>query len=417
MKRTASHWATPLRQRYRRFALAPRRVLFAVTSATLALALLLVGSGLALLYRPSASAMAATLPVAAGPLMPADFTPVASPPPAFVEQAATSQGESEAVTPAGAEVATVTVPALAARPTVAATATPFPLDAILREEAEGNTLQERRWLSLLLMGTDARPDEGVASRTDTMMVVILDLAASNVLVISIPRDLWVYIPAYGQARINSAYFLGQLYGSGPELAQQTVSELLGIPITHTMTIDFGGFRRLVDEIGGIDLNVPTPIDDELFPDDAYGTFHLQIPAGRQRMDGERALQYARTRHGSSDLERAERQQAVLQAIRTSLLQPEQLPHLPGYLLQGASEVDTTLSLPDLFFLARFLRTLERDEIFMHVIEPPLLWNGVTADGQQVLLYDPYSLQQAVQEWVWEAARSHTRQNNAAHDES
>jgi LCP family protein required for cell wall assembly len=218
----------------------------------------------------------------------------------------------------------------------------------------------------------------------------------------------VAIPGYGQARINTAYFLGQLRNNGPALAQQTVSQILGIPVNHTMTIDFGGFRKLIDAVGGVDINVPEPVDDWNYPDDTYGRFHLEIPAGFQHMDGEVALQYARSRHGSSDIERAKRQQAILQAIRAKLLTPEQLPNLPGYLVQGASEVDTSLSLPDLFYLARFVRGLDDSRIFMHVIEAPLLWNGVTADGQQVLLYDPYTLRQAVQQWLWETSQEKAR---------
>jgi LCP family protein required for cell wall assembly len=241
-----------------------------------------------------------------------------------------------------------------------------------------------------------------------MMVAIMDMEESNVVVISIPRDLWVNIPGYGASRINTAYFLGQVsygYGTsyGPELARQVASQVLGIPIGYTITVDFDGFRKLVDMIGGIEIDVPVAINDPLYPDENYGTFQLIIPEGRQEMDGERALQYARTRHGNSDFDRAKRQQAVLDAVRDRLLQPEQLPHLPEYLWAARDEVETTLSLPDLFYIARFLRSLERQQIHMHVIEAPLLWNGITADGSQVLLYDPYTLQQAVQQWLWEAS--------------
>ena len=222
-------------------------------------------------------------------------------------------------------------------------------------------------------------------------------------VISIPRDLWAYIPGYGEGRINTAYFLGEMGSGGPEVARQTVAQVLGIPITYSVVVDFDGFRQMVDAIGGVDIDVAEPIDDPLFPDDFYGTYHLTIPAGPQHMDGNLALAYVRTRHNSSDIQRAERQQALMEAVRRRLLTPEQLPALPGYLTQAASKVKTTLSLPDLFYLARLARALDSDRIHSHVLQPPLLWNGVTADGQQVLLYDPYTLQQSVQQWIYEAA--------------
>ncbi|MGH2543392.1 MAG: LCP family protein [Ardenticatenaceae bacterium] len=405
-----TEWLGGLYAAFARFSMAPRPILwgYAMGGLSLALALMLAG---AMLYQPESFVMAAPLASSSSPLIPPDFTPVVSPPRAFGEQL------EAGVTPLPSVISTASagqqaqlansIPvedaAVPSGQPPGPTATPVPVDEIFRQRARGNEIEEQRRVSVLLMGTDARPTEGIASRTDTLMVAILNLDDASVTLISIPRDLWVAIPGYGEARINTAYFLGQLRHDGAEVARRTVSHVLGIPINHTMTIDFAGFEDLIDVIGGIDLEVPTAIDDWAYPDDTYGTFRLVIPDGFQHMDGEITLQYARTRHGSSDFERAKRQQAILRAIRRELLRPDQLPHLPGYLMQGASEVNTTFSLADLFFLARFLRTLDDERIFMHVIEAPLLWNGVTGDGQQVLLYDPYTLQQAVQQWLWEAS--------------
>jgi polyisoprenyl-teichoic acid--peptidoglycan teichoic acid transferase len=283
------------------------------------------------------------------------------------------------------------------------TATAVPLESLLTEEARGSRLAKRQFVSVLLLGTDSRPDEDSMSRSDSMILALLDLTSPSVVLISIPRDLWVFIPGYGESKINTAYFLGERRGRGAELAAETVSNLLNVPVNDTIVVDFHGFRALVDMIGGIEIDVPEPIDDRMYPDDYYGTFRLVIPAGKQTMDGERALQYARTRHGSSDILRAERQQAVLEAVRRTVLTPAHLPHLPAYVLEGASYISTSLSIPDFFFLARFGHSLPAERIHSHVIRSPLLWNGVTADGQQILLYDRYTLQQAVQEWLSEAA--------------
>jgi anionic cell wall polymer biosynthesis LytR-Cps2A-Psr (LCP) family protein len=183
-----------------------------------------------------------------------------------------------------------------------------------------------------------------------------------------------------------------------------VQQLLGIPITHTAVVDFQTFRDIVDAVGGIDVIVPAAIDDPLFPTDDYGVYHLQIPAGENHFDGDLALAYARTRHGSSDMERAARQQQVMASLVERLSAPDQLPHLPGYIRDGFESVRTTLRLTDLFFLADTGLEIDRDRVFTHVIQAPLLWNGVTADGQQVLLYEPYELQGTVQYWLWEASQ-------------
>lgn len=349
-----------------------------------------------------------TVVAPSAPLRPADFTPLASPPPAF--EAVIGNSETLTITPIAA---TATPQALAAlsdtvvtliEPTPIPTVTPFPIHTVLQQEGQTSLLQSYRVITVLLMGTDARPDEYGASRTDSMMVAVINLDAESVTVISIPRDLWVNIPGYGEGRINTAYFMGEGWGQGPETARLTVQQLLGIPITHTAVIDFDTFREVVDKAGGVDVVVPTPIDDPMFPTDDYGTYHLQIPAGANHFNGEEALAYARTRHGSSDMERAARQQQVVQALRERLTSPEQLPNLPGYLRDGFESVRTTLTLTDMFYLADVGMDIERERIFTHVIQAPLLWNGVTADGQQVLLYEPYELQSTVQYWLWEATQ-------------
>lgn len=412
-------WLAGARALFYRLVRAPLPVLGSVTLSGVATALALILMGLVLHQPATAQWMGAA--AFAAPLMPPDFTPVASPPPAFSRLAATdslaptapalalTEPPVTAVAPPAASPPTSTLPLTAsptmalASPTVEPTVTPVSLDELLAQEGQTSVLANQRLVTLLLLGTDARPNQPGPSRTDTMMVAVLNLEASSVTLISIPRDLWVSIPGYGANRINTAFFMGELTGNGPEVARQTASQVLGIPISYTVVVDFNGFREFVDSIGGIDVDVPQAIDDPLFPDDSYGTYRLVIPAGPQHMDGETALAYARTRHGSSDIERAERQQAVMQAVRERLLTPDQVTALPGHLRRAADDVRTTLSLPDMFFLARFVRNVDEARIYNHVLRPPMLWNGVLADGAQVLLYDPYSVQQSVQQWLYEAS--------------
>lgn len=338
---------------------------------------------LVLFYEPATLTLAGVASAPAAP-PPPDFTPLSSPPPAFQ--------------PTPAQASQLFFP-ISARPSpLSSYPTALPVEALLEKEGQGSSLVGQRLVSILLLGSDARPDE-FAGRTDSLIVLFLDLEAPQATLISIPRDLWVTIPGYGAGRINTAYTLGQRHGQGSALARQTVSQLLGLPIQHVALVDFDGFRQLVDRLGGIELEVPEAINDPAFPDAHYGTLHFQIAAGWQQLDGEMALRYARTRHGSNDLDRAARQQAVLEAIRQRALDPARLPELPGHLLASLEHIESTLSTADLFFLARIAQRLEHEQIQGHVIRAPLLWNGVTADGQQVLLYDPVTLQQAVQGWL------------------
>jgi len=195
--------------------------------------------------------------------------------------------------------------------------------------------------SVLILGSDARPDEvklGQIGRTDTLMLLIADRATPRLAMIGIPRDLWVSIPGYGQERINTAYQAG---GSGT--AKQTVSNVLGQRVDRYLVIGLQGVREIVDAVGGIDVNVPQAIRDDQYPTDDYGYMTINIPAGPQRMDGETALQYARTRHQDSDFGRIARQQQVIGAVRTALMNPVNWPRLPAVLVavQGAVSTDLT----------------------------------------------------------------------------
>jgi len=137
--------------------------------------------------------------------------------------------------------------------------------------------------------------------------------------LSIPRDLWVTIPGYGENRINTAHYLGDKNGypgGGPALAMKTVQYNLGVPVHFYVRVDFDGFRRIVDTLGGIDIEIPQTINDPKYPDENYGYDPFYIEAGLQHLDGDTALKYARTRAtAGADFARARRQQQVLFAIR------------------------------------------------------------------------------------------------------
>ncbi|MEW6231758.1 MAG: LCP family protein [Chloroflexota bacterium] len=249
-------------------------------------------------------------------------------------------------------------------------------------------------VNVLLLGIDQRPDEarrGDPARTDTMIVVTLDPVSKTGGMLSIPRDLWVPIPgleAHGidVDRINTAHAYGDLYkypGGGPALAKKTVEYNLGIPIHYYVRVDFRGFERLIDAIGGVDIDVERTIVDNAYPDDNYGIISITIPAGRQHMDGKKALQYVRTRHADNDFGRLRRQQKLLLAAREKALSLDLLPQLPALYQRFKDAVKTDLSYDEGMKLARMASEVDSKSIVVQAIDESMTESFVTNGGAQV----------------------------------
>ena len=254
-------------------------------------------------------------------------------------------------------------------------------------------IEER--INMVLLGVDRRPQEPGPPRTDTIIVVSIAPESKEVSMLSIPRDLWVPIPGYNiNAKINQAYAIGEVRrypGGGPALVKRTISELIGYPIHYYALVDFNGFRKLIDLIGGIEVCVPYTIHDEQFPTDDYGVEVLHIEAGCQQMDGDLALKYARTRHGDSDYARAQRQQQVLLAARNKVLQAKMLPTLilraPQILRSLSGSVETDIPLDKLVSLARLAAEIDEDQIRREVIDNRYGTETYAANGAWILVPD------------------------------
>jgi LCP family protein required for cell wall assembly len=203
----------------------------------------------------------------------------------------------------------------------------------------------------LLLGTDHGPTEGRRGirHSDSIMLMRTDPDHHRIYYLSIPRDLYVEIPGQGSGRVNTAYQLG-----GPVLTLRTIRALTGLKINHLAIVDFAQFKDLIDELGGIDVNVRAPIHSNKF-DCPYSAERCRtwtgwrFAKGKQHMDGQRALVYTRIRENSlnpseNDLTRAERQQQVLQAIQSKLASFNtffRMPFIGGDLLKAiASDLDT-----------------------------------------------------------------------------
>jgi LCP family protein required for cell wall assembly len=241
--------------------------------------------------------------------------------------------------------------------------------------------------NILVLGIDRRPGQGDAVRTDTMILLHSDPSNHRLVLLSIPRDLWVSIPGRGNGRINAAHVYAEVDtpGSGPASAAETVSRNFGVPVHRTLRLDFDAFRDVVDAAGGIDIDVPKPVIDNAYPTEDYGTMRIEIPAGQQHMDGETALQYARSRHGSSDFDRAARQQQILLALAKKLSQPSGWPLVPRVYLAFRSAVDTDLTVRDFGRLILAWRFAGTDGLETIVIDRTLTTPHRTAQGASVLL--------------------------------
>jgi len=273
-------------------------------------------------------------------------------------------------------------------------------DALAAPVGEQPGQDEARWvnvpaLNVLLLGTDARPDEVDVPRTDTMILASLDPQSQSLGLLSLPRDLWLPIPGLGfSSKINTAYQLGETEGypgGGPQLSKDTVSSFIGQPVQYFVRVNFQGFVELVDLIGGVDVVVPATIHDDQYPTEDYGyqTFHLD--AGVQHLDGETALKYVRTRNIDDDYSRARRQQQVIRAVADKVLRadmlPTLLPKLPRLLYTMRSSIETDIPMAVMLDLANYARGAALRDVRQLVLDNSFGEETYAENGAWILLPD------------------------------
>lgn len=266
--------------------------------------------------------------------------------------------------------------------------------------------QDPRRVSILLLGIDQRAGETGTFATDTIMLLSLDPVGKTGALLSIPRDLWVQMPGLNRpGRINTANIIGDDInypgGGGPAYAVKVVEKELGIPIQHYVLINFEVFTTLIDAIGPVEVCPPEPIDDDQYPDGSYGTITIHFDAGCQELDAERLLQYARTRHGDSDIGRASRQQEVILAVRDKVLSAggvlALLPQVPALWRSVQDNIRTDLALDEIISLARTAESIPEGEIRQGQISFGEVELGTTADGEQILIPITSDIQALVQD--------------------
>ncbi|WP_165866163.1 LCP family protein [Lucifera butyrica] len=205
-------------------------------------------------------------------------------------------------------------------------------------------------INILVLGIDKRRDD--IGRSNVTCVVTVDPDTRKVSLLWVPRDSRVKIPGNGWNKIGHAYAYG-----GPALAEQTVANLLGIPIHYYFEVNMDGFKKVIDALGGVDINV----DKRMYYYDPYDEGEvdnnglIDIHPGLQHMDGNTALEYVRFRHDEmGDIGRIERQQKFIKALLADVVTPSVITKVPGAIREVNRAFKTDMPVGEMLSLAKIL---------------------------------------------------------------
>jgi LCP family protein required for cell wall assembly len=252
-------------------------------------------------------------------------------------------------------------------------------------------------LNVLLIGVDQRQGE-TSFNTDTLIVASVDPVKGSVSMFSIPRDtVDVPVPASAQAlygatynnKINSYYSSAKAnsdtFPNGPAAAlRELLSELYGIRIDYSVMVNFSGFKQIVDTLGGIRITTKNPIVDETYPAGVGHLRRIRMPVGVRTMDGQEALIFARSRYGSSDFGRAERQQQVIAAVRAQTDVEAIAANLPALASTLQDAIKSDFPQGDLPRLLELLGRVDASNLKSIVFAPPV-YQTVGADERGYII--------------------------------
>lgn len=250
-------------------------------------------------------------------------------------------------------------------------------------------------INVLVLGVDTRAAEG-DQNADVIMIARIDFVANEVRVVSIPRDLQVEVPGYGPSKINGAYNIGIQNEPENEIAgvvmmRDTIEYNFGVRIDEYVLVDFNGFEDVIDAVGGITITVPERIEDDAYPTEDFGTTTLVIEAGRQEMDGQTALAYARTRHQDSDDQRRERQMLVLRALLNQGQSLGSVTRITQVIQATGGAVLTSFDWNKQLALVNVALHLDQTDITMENITEPLVTPGTSESGAWIYVGDPVAI--------------------------
>lgn len=258
-------------------------------------------------------------------------------------------------------------------------------------------------INILLLGMGGKNHDG-GYLTDTIILASLQPSTKKVALLSIPRDLTVPIEGMGWRKINNinAFAERQNPGSGGLAVSQAISDILDIPIDYYFLADFDGFIKIIDEVGGVNVYVDNTLDDYAYPvrgrEDAYPYEsryeHLHVEQGWQKMDGELALKFARSRHGAgqegSDFARARRQQKIIEAVKDKVMSFNILfkPKLISDIITTIKDhISTNLQVWESVKLWNMFKDIKKEDIINKVLDNSpagLLKDSVSLDGAYIL---------------------------------
>lgn len=273
------------------------------------------------------------------------------------------------------------------------------------DEPVGNTIPSdssvtgRVWNVLLLASDNDGKYRFPAVLTQVMMIVHIDTIKNTVTMVSIPRDSWVYVPGVGgMHKIDQAFFLGATqhnnFDDGVRQARLTVEKDYGITIDRYAWVGLDGFAKVIDTLGGLDIDVTHPIVDDVYPDDTgsnannpFAYKRLYLPPGPQHLNGQQALEYVRSRHADlvGDIGRTQRQQQVLAALKQKLNVTSVLGNLQQLFSDLKGEVYTDFSEQEMLGFAAYGHGLSGNAI-QHVTLGP--GSGNQDYGSYSSVYDP-----------------------------
>ena len=224
--------------------------------------------------------------------------------------------------------------------------------------------------TVLIMGVDKREDD--VGRSDTLMIATLDPHLNQAALLSIPRDTRVKIRGYGYDKINAAFAYG-----GERLTESTVESFLGVDIDHYVIVNTKSFVKIIDALGGIDINVEKRMLYE-DPWDDDGGLVIDLYPGEQHMDGKTAVTYVRYRDEEGDIGRVKRQQAFMSACMDKVTSPDIIPRIPAILREVLDAVETDMSFRQLLELAGALKDAHQNGLETAMVPGrPLYIEGIS----------------------------------------
>lgn len=254
---------------------------------------------------------------------------------------------------------------------------------------------DKRYINVLVLGVDTR-DAEEDQNADVIIIARVDFVSNEVRAVSIPRDLEVEVPGHGRHKINGAYNIGLQEEpdsniSGVLMMRDTIEYNFRVPIDEFILLDFEGFEEVIDAIGGITIVVPERIEDDAYPTEDYGTMLLIIEAGKQEMDGETALQYARTRNQDSDDQRRERQLLVLRSLFNEVQSLGSVTRITHVIRAAGGAVLTSFGWEKQLALVNVGLNLDQKDIVMKSVTAPLVTPGTSEAGAWIYVGDPETI--------------------------